>query len=182
MSATAENQGATADVSQVLNRAMEIQTRQDLAGEANRDARGKLIRKLIAENFLADEMARESLKNYWGSLSSTQQAEYRQLFSTLFQGSYTRMVLNFLQQENVEYRGESADGKGRVVKTVIMRPNEHIPVDYHVVLKDGRWMIRDVEIDAVSIVENYGNSFDRVIRRTSVSELLKRMRTQKQVL
>jgi len=161
---------------------MEIQTRQDLAGEANREARGRLIQKLIAENFLADEMARESLKNYWGSLSSSQQAEYRQLFSALFQDSYTRMVLNFLQQENIEYRGESGDGKGRVVKTVIMRSNEHIPVDYHVVLKGGRWMIHDVEIDAVSIVENYRNSFDRVIRRSSVSELLKRMRNQRQAL
>lgn len=179
---TAENRGATADVSQVLNRAMEIQTRQDLAGEANREARGRLIQKLIAENFLADEMARESLKNYWGSLSSSQQAEYQQLFSALFQDSYTRMVLNFLQQENIEYRGESGDGKGRVVKTVIMRSNEHIPVDYHVVLKGGRWMIHDVEIDAVSIVENYRNSFDRVIRRSSVSELLKRMRNQRQAL
>lgn len=161
---------------------MEIQTRPDLAGEAKRKERASLVRNLIADNFLSDEMARESLKGRWESLSPKQQAEFRQLFTDLFQDSYTRMVLNFLQQENIEYRGESGKGGGRLVKTVIMRTNEHIPVDYQVVQKGNRWMINDVVIDGVSIVENYRNSFERVIRKSSVDDLLKRMKTQRQAL
>lgn len=178
----AQDQGATAGVSQILNKAMEIQTRPDLAGEAKRKERASLVRNLIADNFLSDEMARESLKGRWESLSPKQQAEFRQLFTDLFQDSYTRMVLNFLQQENIEYRGESGKGGGRLVKTVIMRTNEHIPVDYQVVQKGNRWMINDVVIDGVSIVENYRNSFERVIRKSSVDDLLKRMKTQRQAL
>ena len=178
----AETSGATAGVKQILDRAMDIQTRPDLAGEVNRKERARLIQKLIADNFLSDQMARDSLAGHWGRLSPGQRSEFQSLFVVLFQDSYTRMVLNFLQQENIEYRGESASGKGKLVKTVIMRSNEHIPVDYHAMQNGSRWMIQDVEIDGVSIVDNYRKTFDRSIRSGSVDNLLQRMRVQKQAL
>lgn len=161
---------------------MEIQTRPDLAGDANRKQRATLVQKLIADNFLSEEMARESIRGHWDKLSAGQHSEFRSLFTALFQDSYSRMVLNFLQQENIEYRGESSDGRGKVVKTVIMRSNEHIPVDYHVVQKGSRWMIRDVDIDGVSIVDNYRNSFQRAIQKGSVDGLLQKMRVQRQAI
>lgn len=180
--AFAEQGGATAGVKQILDRAMEIQTRPDLAGEANRKERARLIQKLIADNFLSEQMAKDSLRGNWGKLSAGQRSEFQGLFIVLFQDSYTRMVLNFLQQENIEYKGESSSPKGKLVKTVIMRSNEHIPVDYHAAQSGGRWMIQDVEIDGVSIVDNYRKTFDRSIRTGSVDNLLQRMRVQKQAL
>lgn len=178
----AETGAAAAGVKQILDKAMDIQTRPDLKGEVNRKERARLIQRLIADNFLSEQMARDSLGGNWGKLSPGQRSEFQSLFIALFQDSYTRMVLNFLQQENIEYRGESLSRKGRLVKTVIMRSNEHIPVDYHAVQNGGRWMIQDVEIDGVSIVENYRKTFDRSIRAGSVDNLLQRMRVQKQAL
>jgi phospholipid transport system substrate-binding protein len=174
--------GGTATVQSVLDKAMDIQTRPDLQGETNLKKRAQLIRQLIAENFGAEEMAKESLKDNWDKLSSAQRTEYQKLFTTLFQDSYTRMVLNFLQKENVEYREEAPDKTGVKVSTTIMRANEHIPVDYHLVQKSGRWLITDVDIDGVSIVENYRNSFRRVIQTSSFENLLQKMRLQSQAV
>ena len=179
--ATASPDG-TATVKSVMDQAMDIQTRQDLQGDANIKKRAQLIRQLIAENFAAEEMARESLKENWDKLSAAQRTEYQKLFTTLFQDSYTRMVLNFLQKENVEYRPESSDKKGVKVSTTIMRANEHIPVDYHLIQKGGRWLISDVDIDGVSIVENYRNTFRRVIQTSSFDNLLQKMRLQSQAV
>lgn len=172
----------TVAVKSVLNKAMAIQTRPDLQGEAQVKERGRLIRQLISESFWAEEMARESLKENWDKLSSGQRAEFQKLFTGLFQDSYTRMVLNFLQQENVEYREESPEGKGVKVSTTIMRANEHIPVDYHVAKKGNQWLITDVDIDGVSIVENYRNTFRRVIQTSSFDNLLQKMRLQSQAI
>ncbi len=172
----------TAAVKSVLDQAMDIQTRPDLQGEAHVKKRSQLIRQLIAENFAAEEMAKESLKDSWDKLSAAQRTEYQKLFTTLFQDSYTRMVLNFLQKESVEYRQESPDKKGVGVSTTIMRANEHIPVDYHLIQKSGRWLISDVDIDGVSIVENYRNSFRRVIQTSSFDNLLQKMRLQSQAV
>lgn len=82
------------------------------------------------------------------------------------------MVLNFLQKETIEYRDEVPESRSRLVRTVIMRANEHIPVDYHVDQKGARWLIRDVVIDGVSIVENYNITFTRVIQNGGMSALI----------
>jgi phospholipid transport system substrate-binding protein len=173
---------ATTAVKAVLDRAMDIQTRPELEGEAHRAERVKLIHQLINDNFLFAEMARESIMENWDRLAATQRSEFQRLFAQLFQDSYTRMVLNFLQKETIEYRGESPESQGSLVQTVIMRANEHIPVAYHLSQKNGRWLIRDVEIDGVSIVDNYKNTFRKVIRTSSFDGLLKKMRLQSQAI
>jgi phospholipid transport system substrate-binding protein len=173
---------ATTAVKAVLDRAMDIQTRPELAGEAHRVERVKLIHQLITDSFWFAEMARDSIKENWDRLAAGQRSEFQRLFAQLFQDSYTRMVLNFLQKETIEYRGESQEGNGSLVQTVIMRANEHIPVDYHLSQRQGRWLIRDVEIDGVGIVDNYKNTFRKVIQTSSFDGLLNKMRLQSQAI
>ncbi len=178
----AASTSGSAAVKSVLDKAMDIQTRPDLHGEAQVKERTRLIRQLISESFAAEEMAKESLKDNWDKLSPAQRTEFQKLFTSLFQDSYTRMVLNFLQKETVEYGQESTENKGVKVPTTIMRANEHIPVDYHLVQKNGRWLIADVDIDGVSIVENYRSTFRRVIQTSSFDNLLQKMRLQSQAI
>lgn len=178
----ASDGGATSRVKGVLEKAMEIQTRPDLDGDAHRAERAKLVRQVIAENFLAGQMAQESIKDQWDKITAAQRREFEDLFTVLFQDSYTRMVLNFLKKENIEYKGESSESGGMRVGTVILRTNEHIPVDYHLVQKSGRWLIRDVDIDGVSIVSNYTNTFRKVIGKGSFEDLLEKMRLQQKAI
>jgi phospholipid transport system substrate-binding protein len=172
----------SATVKSVLDKAMDIQTQANLQGEANVKKRAGMIRQLISENFDAEAMARESIKENWDKLTPGQRAEFQKIFTSLFQDSYTRMVLNFLQREKVEYRSESPEAKGVKVQTTIMRANEHIPVDYHLAQRNGRWLITDVDIDGVSIVENYRNTFRRIIQSSSFDNLLQKMRSQSQAI
>ncbi|MEN6437452.1 MAG: ABC transporter substrate-binding protein [Syntrophobacter sp.] len=171
--------GATAQVKAVLDKAMEIQTKPELQGTEHRKERSTQIRKLIADNFASADMARESLQDHWERLSGQQRSQYQELFTGLFQDSYTRMVLNFLKQETVEYPEEKPEGKFVKVMTVIMRTNEHIPVDYILEQKGQRWLIRDVIIDHVSIIDNYRNAFGAALSKQSFDALLQKMRIQK---
>jgi ABC-type transporter MlaC component len=43
---------------------------------------------------------------------------------------------------------------------------------------DGQWKVYDMVIDHVSIVSNYRAQFDRVIAKSSVKELLQRIKQQ----
>ncbi len=173
--------GATDQVRSVLDKAMDIQTKPELQGTQNHKERSELIRKLISESFLTGEMARESLKEHWTKLSPNQRERYQALFSALFVDSYTRRVLDFLKRETIEYPGETSEGKYTKVRTIIMRTNEHIPVDYILELKDRKWIIRDVIIDEVGTVETYQNSFDRFLRDHPFDALIERMAIQKKV-
>ena len=171
--------GATDLVRSVLDKAMEIQTKPELQGTQHRKERSAIIRKLISESFLTEEMARESLKEYWTKLSPRQREQYQALFTGLFVDSYTRRVLDFLKRETIEYPGEIPDGKYTKVRTIIMRTNEHIPVDYILENKGQKWMIRDVIIDGVGTIETYQNSFGRFLRDHPFDALIERMAIQK---
>ena len=175
-------ESASASLKTILTKAIDIKTRADLQGAEQQTTRARLVRELIAENFLSAEMARESVKDYWDRLSQEQRQEFASLFIDLFQDSYTRLVLNYLRQETIEYRGEQPERQGVRLQTKLVRINEHIPVDYYLVQKDGRWFIQDVVIDGVSIVGNYQNQFRRVILTQSFDELVKKMRLQSQAL
>ena len=87
--------------------------------------------------------------------------------------------MDFLKRETIEYPGETPEGKYIKVRTVIMRTNEHIPVDYILERKGQKWMIRDVIIDGVSTVETYRNGFDGFLRNHSFDDLIQRMAIQK---
>ena len=50
-------------------------------------------------------------------------------------------------------------------------------LDYKMNRPGTAWLIRDVAIDGVSLVENYRAQFARVLRRSSDAELLERLRT-----
>lgn len=75
---------------------------------------------------------------------------------------------------------ESGDETEALVKTDIIRINDKIPVDYLLTWSDKRFLIYDVTIDGVSIVNKYRKSFSRVIKRTSYEALLEKMRLQRQ--
>ncbi len=171
--------GATDQVRSVLDEAMDIQTRPALQGPEHRRERAAQIRKVISENFLSGEMARESLQGYWEKLSPKQREQYQALFADRFTDSYSRKVLDFLKRETIEYPGETPEGKYIKVCTIIMRTNEHIPVDYVLERKDRKWMIRDVIIDGVGTVETYRNGFGAFLRNNSFDTLIQRMAIQK---
>ena len=171
--------GATDEVRSVLDKAMGVQTKPELQGITHRQERSAQIRKLIGESFLTAEMARESLLEHWTRLSPKQREQYQALFTALFVDSYTRRVLDFLKRETIEYPGETPEGKYTKVRTIIMRTNEHIPVDYILEPKGRNWMIRDVIIDGVGTIETYQTSFGRFLRDHSFDALIERMAIQK---
>jgi phospholipid transport system substrate-binding protein len=169
---------ATEKVKSVLDHAMEIQMHPSLAGEANRAERGRLIRKVIGDNFAMSEMAREIIRDNWDKIPPDQRSEFITLFSAHFQDAYTRMVLNFLEKEAIEYGAALAGQEGVWVPTTINRANEHIPVRYLVIRTGGKDLIKDVEIDGVSILDSYRKTFRRTIEAESFEGLLKKMRLQ----
>lgn len=175
-------EGPVEHVRNMLNRIMAIQNDPKMKGPTHREARRIAIKAVIAENVDMDDMAESALGEHWEKLDSSQRAEFTSIFRDLFQDSYTRLVLNFLKQERIRYLPQERSGGQTVLKTIILRPNEQIPVDYRLANEKGKWLIRDVAIDGVSIVGKYHSSFSRVIGRSSYSSLIEKMRVQQKAV
>jgi len=180
--ALAAEETPMARVKAILDEVMSVQNNPKLQGQDNRDQRRIQIKKVIGQNFYFENMARESLGTYWEKLNANQRKEFVGLFQDLFQDSYTKLVLDFLKREKILYQNEEVKDDKALVNTTIVRMNENIPVDYSLVLVQGKWLVRDVAIDKVSIVRNYQKSFTRTIQRESYKSLLKKMRQQQRAI
>jgi phospholipid transport system substrate-binding protein len=166
----------------ILDRVMAIQSDPAMAGPNHEAERGRLIHQIVAASFDFPMMAHDALGSEYGRLSGGQRQEFIDTFSYLFQDSYTRMVLKFLKKENITYGHQSQEGdKGRV-DTTIVRPNETIPVSYRMHRAHGGWLLYDVIVDGVSILENYRSQFSQVVRSKGFSFLLGRMQAQRRAL
>lgn len=171
---------ATQTVRTMLDEVMSIQTDQSKQGPELRHVRRDAIKKVILNNFDVESMARQTLGPQWATIGSTKQGEFKEVFQDLFLDSYTRLVLDFLKKEKIDYTKEESGQARTVVKTVIQRANENIPVDYSLNLVGNKLLVKDVRIDGVSIVDNYQRSFARVIKQESYDGLIKKMRLQQQ--
>jgi phospholipid transport system substrate-binding protein len=124
-------------------------------------------------------MAKDTLGATYGQISAGQRQQFTSTFGYLFQTSYSRMVLNFLKQENIQYGQERQEGGKARVDTSLVRTNDTIPVTYLMHSTSRGWLLYDVVVDGVSILENYRNQFGRVIRTNSFGFLLERMEEQR---
>ncbi len=164
----------TSYVKDILNEVMGIQTNPSYSQQTRKEA----IRNIIRKNFDFDRMSKDSLGAAYNSLSSSQRQEFQTIFSALFTDSYTRLVLNFLKQETINYHKEQIQGSQASVDTTLIRTNEKIPVDYLMHRESAGWVLYDVIVDGVSILDNYKRQFARVMSANSFDYLMDKMRTQ----
>jgi phospholipid transport system substrate-binding protein len=169
-------------VQAILEEVITIQSDPGLQGEEFRSQRKKAIKKVILQNFHFDTIVKQVLGSHWNELNETKREEFKTLFKDLFQESYTKLVLDFLKKERILYTNEDIQKGGASVKTIILRVNEEISIDYSLTQVDQRWMVDDIRIDGVSIVQNYQKSFSRVIKQESLEGLLRKMRLQREAL
>lgn len=166
----------------ILDRVMAIQTDPALEGASHETERGRRIHQIIKSSFDFPFMAKDSLGPTYGQLGGGQRQEFTDTFSYLFQDSYTRMVLKFLKKENITYTREHQEGNKARVDTNIVRPNESIPVSYLMHRQSGGWLLYDVNVDGVSILQNYRTQFSQVVRTKGFNFLIGRMKSQRQAL
>jgi phospholipid transport system substrate-binding protein len=168
----------TAYVKGILDKVMGLQNDAALSSQA----RAQAIHGIIERSFDFTMMAKNSLGSTYESISGGQRQEFTRTFSYLFQDSYTRLVLNFLKKENIQYGAERLEGDRAQVATTIVRPNENIPVTYLMRAAGQGWILYDVIVDGVSILHNYQTQFGQVIRTKSFGFLLNKMEEQRRAI
>ena len=166
---------ATAQLSATMNEFVTILVNTPVAELRQTGLPDKAL-KLINSRFDFSEMTKQSLGAHWNALEANEQQE--------FIDAYTQMVLRFFGRsvraagdETIQYKREVRDGILASVETkVVSGSRDDFAIDYRLHDIDGQWKVYDVLIDHISIVNNYRAQFERVIAKSSVKELLQRMK------
>jgi phospholipid transport system substrate-binding protein len=132
---------------------------------------------LVFARFDFSEMTKRSLGNHWVRLAPTEQREFVNAFTQRLLVTYGRTVRT-AGDERIQFQHEIVNGREATVKTKVLSGGEDLPIDYLLHSTDGQWKVYDMVIDNVSIVNNYRAQFDRVIAKSSVKDLLQKMKQQ----
>jgi phospholipid transport system substrate-binding protein len=130
----------------------------------------------LMKTFLdTDLMGKEALEKHWSKLSASQQKEFLGLFGELFQRTYVQKLL-FFEKPDFGYVGEQVNGDGARVDTKIITPRDEFAVAYTLRRAGAGWLATDIRIEDLSLTMNFRRQLDRLLAKSSVEELLNRMR------
>jgi len=157
-----------------------IQIVQDPALKApDKEAeRRKLIRKAVDEIFDWEEFAKRTLGRHWRKRSEAEKKEFIYLFGKLLERTYLDKVEGY-SGEKVIYVGDRTEGNYALVKVkVITKKGTEVHVLYRMKKKAGKWMVYDVSIEGVSLVNNYRTQFNNILVRSSFETLIQKLKAK----
>ena len=130
----------------------------------------------LLKTFLdTDAMGKAALDKHWSKFSPAQQKEFLSLFRELFQRTYVQKLLLF-ERPDFAYVGEEVEGATARVDTKILTPRDDFAVRYRMRADGDRWLVTDIKIEDLSLTENFRRQLDRLLTKSSVEDVLDRMR------
>jgi len=167
----AQNATPMATVETTVNAILVILRNDAIGVEEARDQ----MRVEIGKAFDARAMSQSVLSTNWRSASEAQQAEFQNLFMQTLENTYMGR-LEAYTNETIEFRKEEIDNNRATVETVILTGGNEIPINYKLRQRSDGWFVYDVEVENVSMVSSYRETYRSVVRRDGMDGLLSQMR------
>jgi phospholipid transport system substrate-binding protein len=184
-STAASSDGATARLKETLDSILTTLLdpalkQQDPAG------RMQTVQALFRKRFDEPSFCMRALGKHWKDRTEAERAEFTRLFSDLLMSTYLERIDGYLSSnktfthQNINYRGERAAGSYTLVTTdVQIDQTTTIPVLYRMEKINGDWMVTDIAIEGISLLQNYRSQFNEIIANAGYPELLKRLQDKK---
>jgi len=145
----------------------------DLVGDKDmdKDVRWARIADVIDDSFDFQSMSQSVLATNWKKATISEREQFVEYFSDYLMSKYRVMIEAYDDQE-IRYLSEEIKGDRAVVMTVIVLGTAEAPVNYKLKNNDGLWYAYDVEIEGVSLVNNYRNQYSAIAKNEGMDGLL----------
>lgn len=168
--------GPTEDVRKTTDKLIAIVSDPAMKSADRAAERARRIRKAVDERFDWKEMSKRSLARHWKKRTEREKEEFIDLFGKLLERTYLDKVEGY-SGEKVLYVGERVDGNyGLVVVKIVTRKDTEILVKYKLKKKGSEWLVYDISIEGISLVNNYRKQFNSIMTRSSYEDLIKKLR------
>jgi phospholipid transport system substrate-binding protein len=135
--------------------------------------------ELVHQIFDFSEISKRSLAANWKRFTEPQKETFKEAFTRLLGDTYLNRIQGEYTNERVEFIHEKLiSGKKAVVKTKIIGTEREIPIQYSMYLTGGSWRVYDVNIEGVSLVQNYRRQFQEILLKNSPDDLIKQIQNK----
>lgn len=146
-----------------------------LAGPENKAERRRLIRKVVDKRFDWEEMSQRALARHWSERTEAEKEAFIELFGELLERTYMDRVEGY-QGEKIVYESEEIEDTYAEVEVKFAGRQNEIPVIYRLHKEGEEWLVYDISIEGVSLVNNYRNQFNSILVRSSFDGLMDKLK------
>jgi len=140
--------------------------------------KSRQIRSVVDERFDWEEMSKRTLARHWKDRTQDEKKEFIDLFGKLLERTYLDKVEGY-SGEKVLYVDEKVEGKYAMVAVKIVTQQEtEVQVDYRLQKKGNEWLVYDISIEGVSLINNYRKQFNSIMTRSSFKDLMEKLRSK----
>jgi phospholipid transport system substrate-binding protein len=137
--------------------------------------RRQQIEQVVRDRVSYEEMAKRALGSTWGELTVADRREFVGLFVQLLRDQFASKI-DIYDDEQVQYLSEQREANMAEVRTVLTGAKTVTRLDFRLADRMGEWLVYDVVIDGASIVSNYRAQFVSIMRNSSYTDLVERMK------
>jgi phospholipid transport system substrate-binding protein len=168
----------TDQIRQTTDTILAIVKNPALKGPDQEAERQKQLRQSIDKRFDWTAMSRSAVGKYWRDLSAAQRTEFTGLFSDLIEKSYMARIESY-SDEKMLYKGDKVDGEYAAVDVVIVTlSGTDVPITYRVLKKGSEWLVYDLSIEGVSLVNNYRSQIGAILNHSPYDVLIAKIKTK----
>lgn len=155
-----------------INQVLSELQKPELKNPATRNGVLDRVENIIRQLFSFEELSMRTVGPKWRGFNQDERRRFMAAFEDLLRERYLGSLEGY-NGETVNYTGEtaSADGNRVEIQTTVDIQGKPVPVSYRM-LKKGKWMVYDVIIEGVSMVQNYRSQFQSVLDKGSADELI----------
>lgn len=136
------------------------------------EQRRRELRSLAQRDLDLARMSAEVLGKHWTEMTPEQQREFVPLFEAFIESAYLGEIQQYSKLNIQVGAAKSESPEYASVDATVLQPGED-PIDIKFLLEHapGGWLMYDVVVDDIGMVENYRAQFDRVIRTRGLGRL-----------
>ena len=179
------NAWATADspietIRTTIQQARAVLEDPNYQGQDHKQQRLAKVKEIVLPQFDSQEVAKRTLSTHWKSLTDQQQQEFVQLFIALVEKTYSHNLDRYNNGVQFFFDHERIEDQFSEVDTRVLDPvqNRTFSIGYRLHNVNEKWLVYDVVIENVSMVQNYRNQFNRILTKSSYEELIKALQNK----
>lgn len=159
-----------------IDRGLTILKDPALSGDGNLEQRKLKLWGEISPVFDFEEMCKRTLGRYWKDISDEKRKEFVTLFTTVLKDAYIGKTDSYAGEKIIYLREVQDEKRSKVQTNLILRTGKEVSVDFSLLFNNDKWVIYDVIIEGVSMVNNYRSQFNSFLIKSPFEELIKALR------
>ena len=170
--ASAESEARQA-LEQKVGNVLHILDTADLKSPEARLAALNKVQAEITGLFDFKELSARTVGPSWNSFNEDQKNRFTDAFTTLLRTTYADKLEGY-DGGTVTYTGETMNTKGdrTEIRTRVVLTNSTVGVDYRMAKKNADWLVYDVIVEGVSLVQNYRSQFQDLLVKNDAEYLI----------